>query len=799
MAHRYVPRAKHRYVGAYRPKIDAMDKALGRTKFFDDLSVAAAVPRMLHCAILNAPHANGRILSMDSSAAEAMEGVHAVLRYDDPEVLALKPTTHSWTDTAITPYHRETLPRWWDRVVLGDRSRFVGEQMGVAVAAETREIAEEALRRVRVEWETAPAFLETDEAMMEGAAILHPESSPDSNQTPHRLELEAVDESVDDIVLDVGDVEKALAEADAVVETDCTFGGDTVHGTLDFRGVMVRWDEDQMEVWTNHYFSDQVRMHLHEMLGLPLAKIRVHNTNCGAHMGKYNTGENVFFIIAAILSRRARRPVKYKMNVHEEFAESRTAVNFRIRAGAMKDGRITGWIWDGTANNGAYTCVTGYALTAFLCAEGMPRLFSSVESMRISSRVIFTNRLPGGVMRSIGNIQQNWPLSQTVDALAEKLGLDPIVIYKKNFGNPYNPYPNSSVAAVIDAGAREIGWERRHRAGEGEWIDGCKKRGLGMSLHNQWHAEWQENARGRIEVCIRVNPDLSVLLNAPTKETGAGGNSAAVLACAESLSFLGTAPEDIKWIAEGDTDMGLRDVPPTDSVVSFLLSEALVGAAREVKREFLARAALILGLEAASLDMDDGLIFAHGRPDEPLMRAGDLMMDDDCVPITGYNIRDNDKRPTGTGYGAWFAEVEVDTETGEARALHMVIVNDVGQVMHASGAESQQIGGISCIGMGESFSEELCYDRRTGALLNANYLDYRMQTLADSPPVSPILIEEWRGAGEYGACGIAESTTTGVCAAVGNAIYNAVGVRIGRPPFTPRKLLAALAAAKHER
>jgi xanthine dehydrogenase molybdenum-binding subunit len=775
-----------------------MDKVLGRVKFFDDLCIAAASPRLLHCAILNAPYANGRILSMDSSEAEAMEGVRAVLRCDDPEVRALKPTTHSWTDTAITPYHRETLPRWWDRVVLGDGSKFVGEQMGVAVAAETREIAEEALRRIRIEWETLPPFLEVDEALREGAAVLHPECNPHGNQVPHRPELEAAPESADDVVLDLGDVEKALAEADVVVEADKTFGGNTVHGTLDFRGVMIRWEDDLMEVWTNHYFADQVRMHLHEMLGVPMARIRVHNTGCGAHMGKYNTGENVFFIIAAILAKRTRRPVKYKMNVHEEFAECRTTVNFKIRAGAKKDGTITGWIWDGTANNGAYTCVTGYALTAFLCAEGIPRLFSSVENMRIISKVVFTNRIPSGVMRSIGNIQQNWPLSQVVDMLAEKLDVDPAVLYKKNFGNPYNPYPNRSVAAVIDAGAREIGWERRHKAGAGEWFDGCKKRGIGMSLHNQWHAEWQENARGRVEVYIRVNPDLSVLLNAPTKETGAGGNSAAVFACAENLSFLGTKPEDIKWIAEGDTDMGLRDVPPTDSVVSFLLSEALVGAASAVKKEFLARAAPLLGLEAANLDMDEGLIFARGKPDAVLMRARDVMMDDDCVPITGYNIRGNNKHATGAGYGAWFAEVEVDTETGAVQVLHMVIANDVGQVMHASGAESQQIGGVSCIGMGESLSEELCYDRRTGTLLNANYLDYKMRTLADAPLVSPILIEEWRGAGEYGACGLAESTPTGVCAAVGNAIHNAIGVRIDRPPFTPRKILEALSGQSSE-
>jgi len=796
MKYKYIPRKKREYVGTYRPKIDAYDKALGKIKFFDDITIDAAVPRMLHCAILNSPHANGTIKSMDTKEAEAIKGVRAILRYDDPEILGLKPTTHSWTDTAISPYSRETLPRWWDRKVLSERSRFVGDQMGVAVAADTREIAEEAIKAIKIEWDVKPAFLEIDEAIKPDATLLHPEANPNSNQLPHRLELEAVDESVDDIVLDIGDVDKAFEESDVVVQVDKTFGGNSSQATLDFRGAMIKWEEDKIEVWTNHYFSDQVRMHLHEMLDMSMAKVRVHNTNCGAHMGKYNTGENVFFIITAILARRTKCPVKYKMNCHEEFAEQRTMINFKIKAGANKDGTITGWDWDGTANNGAYTGITGYALTAFLNAEGLVRLYSSIKNVRMRSRVFFTNRIPGGVMRSIGNVQPNWAMMQVVDELAEALELDPIVIFKKNFGNEFNEMPNKSIAAVIDAGAEEIGWKDRHKAGQGEIIDGSKKSGMGMSIHNQWHAEWQENDRGRVEVSIRVNPDMSILLNAPTKETGSGGNSAAVFACADLLSFINVTPKDIKWISEGDTEMGLRDVPPTDSVVSFLLSEALVGAAEEVKKEFLERAALMLELESKNLDLDNGNIFSRGNPEDVLMKAADLMMDDDCVPITGRNIRSNNKKITGMGYGAWFADVEVDTDTGKVEVKKIVIANDVGQVMHASGAESQQIGGVSSIGIGEALSEEYAYDRKTGTPLNRNYLDYKLQTLADAPEVDPILIEQWRGAGEFGAGGLAESAPTGTASAIANAVYNAIGVRIDTVPITPRKILDGLEQLK---
>jgi len=790
MKYKYIPRVKRKYVGSYLPKIDAKEKAMGRTKFFDDITIKSKVPRMLYCAIMNAPYANGKILSMDTSKAETMEGVRAVVRYDDPEIMAMPPTTNSWTDTAITPYHRETVPKWFDRRVLDDTSRFVGDLMGVAIAADTREIADEALKSIDIKWEVAPPFLEVEDAQRPEAKILHPEADPTSNQLPHRNDLDG-GVSVNNIVVDKGDIAKGIKEADAVIEVDETFGGNSTQGTLDFRGCMSEWVDDKIEVWTNHYYSDQVRMHIHDMLGLPLAKIRVHNTNCGAHMGKWNMGEQNFFILTAILSRESGCPVKYKMNVHEEFAETRTKINFKIKVAGKRDGTVTALDFDGIANNGAYQGVTGYALTGFMNAEGIPRLFYPIENVRMRSRVYFTNRIPGGVFRSVGNVQQNFPLGQAIDELAETLGIDPIIIYKKSFGNSFDPQPNASVASVLDSASAEIGWERRHKTDAGPIIDGYKKRGIGMTLHNQWHAEWQENERGRIETSIRVNPDLSVILNAPTKETGAGGNSAAVMACADNLCFLNITPDDIKWVSDGDTEMGLRDCPPTDSVVSFIMSECIVGAALDVKRQFIERASGMMNIKEELLDIKDSKIFKKTEP-YICMDAKDVMMEDDCVPITGRNIRNNNKTVTGIGYGAWFAEVEVDTETGKVSVVDLVIANDVGQVMHASGAESQQIGGVF-IGTGETLTEEIFYDKRTGTPLNVNYIDYKMLTMADVPHVSPILKETWKGASEYGACGLAESTPTGASAAIANAVYNAVGIRVPTVPFSPKKILEGLA------
>ena len=137
MKYNYVPRVDRKYVGSYEPKIDAKEKVMGRTKFFDDQTIKARNPRMLYCSIMTSPYANGRIISMDTSKAEALKGVRAIIRYDDPEIMAMPPTTNSWTDTAITPFHRETVPKWFDRKVLDSRARFVGDMIGVAVAADT--------------------------------------------------------------------------------------------------------------------------------------------------------------------------------------------------------------------------------------------------------------------------------------------------------------------------------------------------------------------------------------------------------------------------------------------------------------------------------------------------------------------------------------------------------------------------------------------------------------------------------------------------------------------------------------
>ena len=204
----------------------------------------------------------------------------------------------------------------------------------------------------------------------------------------------------------------------------------------------------------------------------------------------------------------------------------------------------------------------------------------------MESYAVYTNRIPGCMMRGVGNSQFNFVFGRMIDALAERLEMDPITLAIQNFGHEWGTCPDPSLKAVLETGAQRIGWsEKRHKPGNGPLFDGVKRRGVGFSLHPGWHAEWQEERRGQVQAKITLYPDGTVTLDAPTVETGTGSNTCNVLGCAEALSFLGVKPEDIAWVSTVDTDSGMRDCVQTDSAVSFLQSEVLVVAAQELKEK----------------------------------------------------------------------------------------------------------------------------------------------------------------------------------------------------------------------
>ena len=305
-----------------------------------------------------------------------------------------------------------------------------------------------------------------------------------------------------------------------------------------------------------------------------------------------------------------------------------------------------------------------------------------------------------------------------------------------------------------------------------------------------WHAAWQEQPRGRVQLRIRLNPDGTVILDAPMVETGPGSNSCAVFACAEALSFLGVTPEDVTWVEKVDTETTVKDMVQTDSAVSYLHAELMNDAAAQLRDQVMERAVIALETTADRLDIQNGLVLVKGDPERSLT-VKELLWQGDMTPLIASVNKVPPEEVTGVPFAGTFVEVEVDEADGKVEVLKIVQLNDCGTVMYASGVEAQQTGG-QCIGMGEALFEEIVYDQKTGRPLNFNWVDYHIPTMLDYPDIEPVPLEVWRGAGEYGPCGIGEVVTTNTPRAVANAVYNAIGVRIDEIPITPQKVLAAL-------
>jgi CO/xanthine dehydrogenase Mo-binding subunit len=530
-------------------------------------------------------------------------------------------------------------------------------------------------------------------------------------------------------------------------------------------------------------------MHMSQMLELPLSKVRVISSFVGGQFGRNDTGEQPFFLYTALLAKKTGRAVKFRQNNRESFLNSRQPAIYTARAGAKKDGTITSMAFKCIGNAGAYADQTMFALK-FGPAEIAEVTLAHIPNVKMEAYGVYTNKLPACMMRGVGNSQFNLSFGQIVDVLAEKLDMDPIDLAIRNFGHEEEELPNKSLVEVLQEGARRIGWENRHKPGQGPVYQHVRKRGMGFSFHPGWHAEWQETRRGKIEVSFRLNPDGTVMLEAPTVETGSGSNTCNFLGCLEALSFLAIRPEDVHYSQVVDTETSLRDCVQTDSSVAYLQSEAMMVAAADLKRKICALAAPKLGVKPDELDIKEGDIFVTASPDKH-MAVKALLWETDLGPIISTVSREPLDQMTGIPFIATFAEVEVDTDTGEVDVLKLVVLHDCGTVMHASGAEAQQLGG-QVMGLGEALYEEIIYDEARGVPLNFNWIDYKIATMADFPPVEPALMEVWKGGGEYGACGIGESTLTCTPRAVLNAIYNAINVRVDELPVKPEKILKAL-------
>ncbi|MDO4621479.1 MAG: molybdopterin-dependent oxidoreductase [Eubacteriales bacterium] len=787
----FVPRVKRDYIGTYHKRTDAYAKASGTAPYAEDLALKRNHPDMVYMKMLRSPYPHARIKSLDTTRAEAVPGIVGVLRYDDPEVLAMPAFNSEWTDaTNTTDKNKAWNLGCEDRHVLSDTAQWVGDEMGCAIAGETVEAVEEAMKLLDIEWEVLPFCLTIEDAMKPDAPVLHPDINPDNNFIPN-YPMWGPDTNVN-----WGDVDKACEEADVVVEVSCDYKNPQ-QCALDYWNCMCDWSrKDELLMICDSYAVDQSRIFLRDMLGLPMKDIRVITPYEGGQHGRANTGEQMFFLASALMSRKVERPVRYTQTRKEHFHDTRTGMYHTVKLAAMNDGTIIGVDFNILANTGAYADASLGAVK-YVAPEWIECMIAAIPSVRHTGRAVYTNIIPASIMRSIGNIQMNNIFGRGIDALAEKLNIDPVEIWVKNIScHGWTP-PYNCVEKVIRDGAEFFGWDKRHAAGKGELIDGTKKRGMGVSLNYTWHTEFQEVRRGPIQVQIKLNPDGTVILDAPTVEVGGGSNTCAVLSCAENL---GVDFDNIRWIYQQDTETGLKDVVQTDSSVSFVLAESVRHCAHKVKEEFLGMVAKKLGVDPKTMDMKHGRAFVVDNPEIgmtiPEYYEGiDVFENGTSLnPITNMYVHRLDPQSYGGAYMAVFVEVEIDTETGEIEVTKMAVASDGGTILFPAGAEGQLAGG-QVQGLAEALYEEMVYDDATGIPLNFNFVDYKFPTMADFPDVDPLPMEVYEGNGEYGACGVGEAAPCCTPGAVGNAIYNALGIRIDETAVSPIKILNALGKA----
>ncbi|HIC90198.1 MAG TPA: xanthine dehydrogenase [Anaerolineae bacterium] len=764
-----------RVVGQRVPKIDAVKLVLGRPAFADDLHL----PGMLYGKLLLSPYAHARIARIDASRARALPGVHAVLTYQD-----IRPVRFT------TAGQSHPLPSPLDTVSLDSKVRFVGDRVA-AVAAETPEITEEALRLIDVEYEVLPAVLEIEDALKPSAPIIHDEPDcsahipnsffPERNIAAH---FEAA----------VGNLEAGFAAADFIVEREYRVPQVT-HVLPEPHVCITWWDEDgRLVIRTATQVPFHVRRILAPVLGLPVKRIRVIKPRIGGGFG--GKQEIVLEDICAHLTIATGRPVRMMFTREEEFLAGRTRHPqiIRLKTGVRGDGTITAMDLSILASTGAYGA---HALTVQGNSGAKALALYRCPNQRFAFDAVYTNHPVAGAMRGYGAPQGLFALEVQMDEIAAQLGMDPIEFRRRNWvrvgdifplaealgeGRKGIPMPlrSSGLAKCVELGAEAIRWER----GRQQSASGTRVRGVGMAALIHGSGIPGIDMGGAY---IKMNDDGSFNLLVGATDLGTGSDTVLAQIAAE---VLGCRVDDILVYA-ADTDMTPFDKGAYASSTTFVSGGAVKKAAAEVARQIKKVAGDIMEANPETLYLADGKVIAPSGESVTLAE----------VALRSLHVYDQHQIMGSAShmsvmwsppFAAQFAEVEVDTETGEVRVLKLVTALDCGQPINPDGVEGQIDGGVH-MSLGYGLSEEMVYDE-AGRLVNPRIGDYHVFMADEMPEMVRIIVPTNDPAGPFGAKAAAEIPTDGVAPAIVNAIYNASGIWLREIPLTPERVWRALQA-----
>jgi len=730
-------------VGKPLSRVDGYERVSGSAVYTLDL----ALPDMLHAAIVRCPHAHARVTRVDTSQAERMPGVRAVLTAATPGAAI------PWYEGPAGPTSR----------LFDVHCRFAGEEVA-AVAAETPHQARDAARAVRVEYEVLPFVVDAEAAVQPGA--------PAVQDGGNRLGAPRTTER--------GDVVAGMAAADVVVEESYRTACE-LHTPMETFVSVARWDGNRLTVWDSSQGVFDARASLARILDLPLSAVRVICHYMGGGFGsKLEVGK--YTIIAALLARMTARPVKAALSREETFLSvgNRPANTITLRAGAKRDGTLTAL--DGTFSGpvGAYpggATSPMQVLALYRCPNA-----------RVVTSDVYINAGPERAFRAPGFPQCSWALEQLLDTLAGKLAMDPVELRLRNLSTVLQtrgdmPYTSMGLGECLTRGAETFGWRAaRARARD----PGHVVRGVGVAAC-MWG--WQGDPRST--VIVKLHADFSVNLNMGASDIGTGTKTVMAMVVAEEL---GVPLERIR-IEHADTATTQPAPSSGGSQTVVANAPAVRAAAADVKRQVLEIAAAELQCAPEDLILRDGsVVRADGTGEaRPLAGLRGLQQRQVLVGVGRRHPHPEGKMPLP--FAAQFAEVEVNTRTGEVRVTRLLGAHDSGRVMNRKTYDNQVFGGMA-MGIGFGLTEQRVLDPQTGTMANANWHDYKIPTAKDVPfdqvcvPVDPRDTE----CNTTGSKGLGEPATIPTAAAIANAVYHATGIRVTEAPITPMQMLRLLAA-----
>lgn len=773
-------------VGKPETKVDAVKLAKGNPAFVDDIEMRG----MLHAKLLTSPHAHARIRDIDDSEARALPGVHAVIHYKN--VARVKYASGGQSYPNPPPY---------DQVSFDNKVRYVGDRVA-AVAADTVEIAEEALKRIKIDYEVLPAVFDENEAIKPGAPVIHDEAdTADIHDASRNI--------VHHIAAEVGDVERGFAEADHVFE-HTYYVHQVQQVPIEPHIAISWWDENErLVIRTSTQVPFHVRRMVAPLLDLPVRRIRVIKPRIGGGFGVKQ--EMLIEDIVGHLTLATGRPVRLELNRSEEFRSSRTRHPQTItwKTGVMADGTLHSMKMHVVGNTGAYgthgltvQTVTGLrGLSSYNCRH---RMFDCY--------VAYTNLPVPGAYRGYGGPQALFSLECHVDEIAHALGMDPIEFRRKNWVQAGDPLPIApmlgegeketvvNVPIILSCGLNEcfeqgmkaIGWERKQEPGWHE-VPGKPhlRRGLGAAMCMHGTAIPGLDMGG---ASIKINDDGSFNVLVGATDLGTGSDTVLAQIAAE---VLGVPLEEI-IIYSSDTDMTPFDTGAYASSTTYISGTAVKRAAEQVADQIRERAALMLNEAVGS---GQSAVTPHEirladkqavAPDGRAVSMGaialhSLHQEAQRQIMATASFVSMDSPPPFAGQ---FAEVEVDVETGQVTVTKLVMAVDAGVAINPITASGQVEGGMTQA-LGYGHCEEMAYDAQ-GNLVNAALGPYHIYRADEMPWMKAILVQTNEPTGPFGAKAIAEIPKDGVAPAIANAVFDATGVRVRRIPFTPQRVYAAL-------